>query len=143
MSEYFIVTKGACQGKFTIQNKEEAKLEIMTLDISTGKPIQGTLLKLSTATRTMNVENLTNEEGKTEYITEGCGYYNLTVSREGYVEYDKQLCISKTSLANIVVPLIPIQNSEKTNIQICLSGDSGIGELSFKVYCPISIIYKK
>jgi hypothetical protein len=142
LSEYFVVTKGACIGEFKLEKKEPASLSITAVDVLTGKVISGVLLKLSAQNRTMNVENLTNSEGKVEYKTSGLGYYTLAVSREGYVQYSKELCISKTSLKDIVVPLIPLaKETDRSLVQVCLSGDTGVNNLSFTVYCPLSTLY--
>ena len=87
----------------------------------------------------MNVEGLSNAEGKCEYTTDGCGQYTLAVSREGYSNYSKEMCISKTSLSNLIVPVIPIIPADNgTIIQLCLSGDATAKGLSFTIYCPLS-----
>jgi len=88
----------------------------------------------------MNVEGLTNAEGKCEYTTDGRGKYLLSVSREGYASYAKEFCVSKNSLDDIVVPAIPLlaESSDKAIIQICVSGDAACKDLSFIVYCPLS-----
>jgi hypothetical protein len=86
----------------------------------------------------MNVEGLSNAEGKCEYITEGSGYYSLLVSREGFVSYTKEICVSKQSSLNIAVPLIPNAGlmADRAVIRLCLSGDAGAAGLSFIIYCP-------
>lgn len=86
------------------------------------------------------MEGLTDAEGKSVYTTDGCGYYNLTVLREGYVSYVKDICISKNSLPEIVMPLIPaVEETERANIQLCLSGDAAAKGLAFIIYCPTGI----
>lgn len=139
LSEYFVVTKGACENKFAMEKKVETGLSITAVDINKGTPINGALLKLSTQTKSMNVENLTDKEGKTQYITDGNGYYTLTVSREGYIPYTKEMCISKTSLNNITIPLLPLGNDlDSTVIEVFLSGDACANGMNFTIYCPIS-----
>jgi len=139
LSEYFMVTKGACTKEFKMEKKEPTSLSITSIDMTTGKAISGVLLKLFAHNKTMNVENLTDAEGKTEYKTSGSGYYTLTVSREGYVPYSKEMCISKTSSKDIVVPLIPLTpEAERVFVQVCLSSDTGANNLNFTVYCPLS-----
>jgi len=137
ISDYFSANKGECTGEFKLVKKTPSKLTIKAVDLNTGAPIAGALLKLSTPSRSLNVEALTDENGKSNYTTDGLGRYLLTVSREGYITYAKDLCFSKTSLTEITVPLIPIvQESEKTNIQICLSADCTAKGMGFRIYCP-------
>lgn len=90
----------------------------------------------------MNVENLTNDRGMCTYTTDGPGKYLLSVSREGYVNYIKEYCFSKTSKSEIIVPLFPESNVEegKATIEIFLCSDQGTKGVSFVVLCPISII---
>ncbi len=137
LSEYFLTTKGECHVEFKMAKKAPSKLSVTSVDLGTGVTVSGALLKLSTPSRSMNVEGLADATGKSVYTTDGCGYYTLSVSREGYVPYTKDLCISKTSLSEIVVPLIPHPgDTERTTIQVCLSGDAAAKGMSFKVYCP-------
>ncbi len=86
----------------------------------------------------MNVEGLTNSEGKCEYTTDGRGDYTLHVSRDGYVPYVKDMCVSKNSLANIIVPLIPTVQAapDRTTVEICISGDAACKDLSLVLFCP-------
>ena len=133
LSEYFVSTKGECTGNFVMKKKSPSTLIMTAIDITTGNSIVGTLVKLSTLAKGMNVENVTDSEGKVMYKTDGCGYYKMQVSRDNYIPYTKELCISNKSSSDIVFPLIPLN---KTGMQICLSGDSDIEELSLKVYCP-------
>jgi hypothetical protein len=88
----------------------------------------------------MNVEGLTASNGQCEYTTDGSGNYILSVSREGYVSYIKEFCVSKNSLNDIKVPIIPLvgEESDKANIQLCLSGDAACKGLSFVIQCPLS-----
>lgn len=90
----------------------------------------------------MNVEGLTDEKGQSEYVIDGCGYYILGVSREGYVSYTKDICISKNSRLEICVPVIPVieEINDKAAIRIYLSGDAGSQGLSFNILCPQSKI---
>ena len=108
LSEYFEMTKGECNKAFTMEKKAPTHLVMTANDIITARSIPGTLVKLSTLARGMNVENMTREEGKVEYKTEGRGYYKLAVSRGNYVPYTKELCVSKTSSTEITIPLIPL-----------------------------------
>jgi hypothetical protein len=133
LSEYFVSTKGECTAGFIMDKKSPSTLTMTAVDITTGNSIAGTLVKLSTLAKGMNVENVTDVEGKVMYKTDGNGYYRMQVSRENYISYTKELCISKKSASNIMFPLIP---SNKFGVQICLSGDSGIEGLSLKVHCP-------
>ena len=89
----------------------------------------------------MNVEGFTDKDGNFKYLLDGPGQYILTVSRDGYVSYVKEMCLSKQSVYDISVPAIPIveDNDDKAVIQIVLSGDCGSAGNSFYVYCPISI----
>lgn len=91
----------------------------------------------------MNVEGLTDQNGQCEYLIDGCGSYNLGVSREGYVSYTKEFCLSKTSLSEIFVPVIPLveEINDSTSTRIYLSGDEGSKGLSFTYFCPQSILY--
>ena len=121
--------------------KAKSSLTVTAIDIENGTPVSGAIVRLATINRSMNVENLSDEMGNNEYVTDGYNHYNLSVQRERYVSYVKEMCISKNSLNKIKIPLI--QTSPEINItkvQICLSGDSGVPDLSFKIYCPQSII---
>ncbi len=143
LSEYFSAVKGDCPGRFKIPKKAPAKLVVTTVDLTTGLPVQGVLSKLSTSTGSMNVEALTTPEGQCEYTTDGCGNYMLNVSREDYVSYSKEVCVSRTSLDKIVVPLIPVvkeAEGDHTTIQICLSGDSACKGMSLVLICPIGTV---
>lgn len=95
----------------------------------------------------MNVEGLTDKEGKCQYVIDGCGRYSLNVTREEYISYTKEFCFSKNSTLDIVVPLIPMEDSlaEQTKIKLCLSSDIACNDLSFHIFCPINdeIITKK
>lgn len=135
LSEYFVMVKGECTGTFTLEKKASSNLTMTAIDIITGNPVAGTLVKLSTLDRGMNVENVTDAEGKVMYKTDGYGYYKLYVSRGSYISYTKEMCISKKSASEIVIPVIPM-NKEGQSMQICLSGDSEMNGLSFKIYCP-------
>jgi hypothetical protein len=91
----------------------------------------------------MNVEGLTNQNGYCEYVTDGSGLYSLSVSRELYVSYTKELCFSKNSISDIVVPLIPMFDdlAEQTKIYMCLSGDAACRGLAFDIFCPTSNLF--
>lgn len=93
----------------------------------------------------MNVEGLTDSKGQCEYVIDGPGHFILSVSRDGYVSYTKEFCLSKTSLFEIYVPVIPVveEVNDKAAIRIYLSGDCGSQELSFNIYSPNSILYSK
>ena len=88
----------------------------------------------------MNVEGLTDSEGKYEYTTDGCGKYTLSLSREGYVSSTHDLCVSKHSQSQIVVAAVPLarEQDDKTVIQVCLSSDVGCAQLALQLYCPLS-----
>eukprot|EP00826_Nyctotherus_ovalis_P054316 TRINITY_DN7104_c0_g1_i7.p1 TRINITY_DN7104_c0_g1~~TRINITY_DN7104_c0_g1_i7.p1 ORF type:complete len:559 (-),score=139.57 TRINITY_DN7104_c0_g1_i7:123-1799(-) len=137
VSEYFVATEGECPVTFPMHDAEISNFEATAIDVISGKPVAGTLIRLATSTRSMNVENLTNGEGKTSYMTDNDGYYKLSVEREGYVSYTKDVCISKNSLKAVAVPLIPVA-VEGVSVQLCLSGDDGVENLLFKVYCPLN-----
>lgn len=134
LSEYIVLTKGECSGSFTLEKKSPSTLTMTAIDIITGNPVAGTLVKLSTLARGMNVENVTDAEGRVGYKTDGCGYYKMLVQRENYIAYAKDLCISKKSAADITFPLIPL--SKRPGVQICVSGDCNTSGLSLKVHCP-------
>ena len=90
------------------------------------------------------MEGLTDSEGKFEYVTDGCGHYILTSTHDSYVNYTKEMCLSKQSSTEISVPAIPLVTTEeenaqeKTMIQVMLSSDAGIRGLSMCCYCPFS-----
>ena len=134
LSVYFVSKKGECVETLKLEKKSPSTLTMTATDIIKESPITGTLVKLSTLAKGMNVENVTDTEGRVTYKTDGCGYYKMFVSRENYVSYTKELCISKESASDIVIPLIPI--SKKFGMQICLSGEYDMGDLSLKIYCP-------
>jgi hypothetical protein len=149
LNEYVSATKGECNAAVTLVRKQPSKLVVHTIDVDTAANIQGALVKvpalhdlqLSTANGSMNVEGLTDAEGKYEYTTDGCGKYSLASSREGYVTSTQELCISKHSHQDIIVPVIPLvpDLGDKAVIQICLSSDVGCPQLTLQIYCPISI----
>ena len=140
LSEYFLVKKGECRAEFKMVKKAMSHFSATAIDIVTGASVPGAMLKLITPTKTLNVEGLTDPEGRSSYTTDGCGYYNLSVAREHYIPYTKEICVSKESLEEVVVPMIPlVEEGEKTIIQICLSGDSAVKGLAFKLYCPQGI----
>jgi len=121
-----------------MEDAEPSNFEITAIDVVTGKVVSETLIRLATITRSMNLEKLTNTEGKTNYTTDNNGYYKLSVKREGYISYTKDMCISKNSLRSIAVPLIPVpEENDKVNVQLCLSADSGVEDFTFRVYCPL------
>lgn len=141
LSTYFVATKGECPIALRMDNAETSNFEVTAIDVVSGKTISGTLIRLATITRSMNVENLTNAEGKTSYVTDNNGFYKISVEREGYISYTKDMCISKNSLKNIAIPLIPVvEENGKGGVQLCLSGDCGVENLLFKIYCPLSIL---
>ncbi len=75
-------------------------------------------------------------------MTEGPGRYLLSVSREGFITYTKELCVCKQSLDEIVVPLLPAVEESDTQaplIRFFLSSDSGARQFSFSLLCPLSI----
>ena len=144
LSEYLVPITGEFECKYTMNYTTKSTLNITAIDIDTGKPMSGTLIKLSTLNKSMNVENLTDVNGKTSYITDGHGHYNLLIQREGYITYTKEMCISKISLNDINVPLIPIAKKEgEANIKICVSGDKGAKDLILKIFCPKGMLVIK
>lgn len=65
----------------------------------------------------------------------------MIISRNDYIGYTKELCVSKNSSNEIYIPVIPCIKEEiveQTIIRIFLTSDSGSQGQLFVVFCPES-----
>jgi len=141
-NKYFIAQPGSCTQEIELEkNIIEPKLIIHTIDIDSGELVSGVLIKIQGRQNSTSVESLTDSKGQIEINFNGPGYYNLQVSKENYISYTHEICYSRNSKENIVIPMIQceqeIELSEKTIVKLCLIGDNGISGLNLNIMCPI------
>lgn len=91
----------------------------------------------------MSAESLSGADGKCQYKLDENGQYMLSVSKEDFVPYAKELMLTKSGQKELIVPMLaqssPAADNQLPAIQLLISGDCPCNKLNFVIYCPKSM----